>query len=355
MNRFAYAKARSAADIMALLSDRRYSLPVLKAGGLDLLDQMKEGLIEPDLLIDIRAGGAADDPPPPEQPRDRPVLPAEPPPPPSIWVDDEASSHRLSIQYDVTLARLAESPDIRRHAPALAQAAESAATPQVRNVATVAGNLLQRPRCWYFRHDEFHCLKKGGPTCFAVEGENQYHAIFGGGPCHIVHPSNIACALQVLGGTVSGLGFPQGISIDDLYHLPDAGIRTEHNLPERAVMYRIHANLAPLSAFYAIKAKQSFDWPIVMAAAALTIEGSRIASARICAGAVAPIPWPLPRVAEALAGVAIDDDAAISRASALSTEGARPMSQNAYKVRLLPVAVYRAVLRALGRLPEELL
>jgi xanthine dehydrogenase YagS FAD-binding subunit len=350
MNRFAYAKATTWEEAQTLLSDRRFSLPVLKGGGLDLLDQMKEGLIEPDLLIDIRAGGAADDPPPP------PLEDGQPTPrPPTIWLRGNPDRRELEIRYDVTLARLAEHPDIRGHAPALAQAAESAATPQVRNVATIAGNLLQRPRCWYFRHDEFNCLKKGGPTCFAVDGENQYHAIFGGGPCHIVHPSNIACALNALGCLITGIGVEEPISIDNLYHLPDAGVRTEHNLPDRAVIYRIRANTAPRSAFYAIKHKQSFDWPIVMAAAALTIENDRIASARICAGAVAPIPWPLPRVADALAGVAIDDDAAISRACALSTEGARPMSQNAYKVRLLPVAVNRAVLRALGRLPEELL
>ena len=98
-----------------------------------------------------------------------------------------------------TLAEIANDATLRRHYPALAAAAAHAATPQIRNAATIGGNLLQRPRCWYFRNEEFHCLKKGGPRCFAVEGENQYHAIFGDAPCHIVHPSSLAVPILAYG------------------------------------------------------------------------------------------------------------------------------------------------------------
>lgn len=335
MNRFAYARAATWNEAQSLLADRRFSLPVLKGGGLDLLDQMKEGLIEPDLLIDVRGNWAGEEG--------------------AFTVNDMGSGTRtLSLDARTTLAQLARDERVNQYAPVLAQAAESAATPQVRNVATLAGNLLQRPRCWYFRHDEFDCLKKGGATCFAVDGENQHHAIFGGGPCHIVHPSNLAVALHALNAHVI-LHEPASIvEIADLFHLPDAGVRTEHSLPDRAAIVTVGLRAAPRSAFYAIKHKQSFDWPIVMAAVALELDGMQIGTARICAGAVAPIPWPLPRVAEALVGVRADDLAGISRACSLASEGATPMSQNAHKVRLLPVAVERAVLKALGRLPEEL-
>ena len=340
MNRFAYARATTWNDAQALLADRRFSLPMLKGGGLDLLDQMKEGILQPDLLIDVRGAG-------PELGDSPGVMVTSP-------ELDRPGSRGLGFDARMTLAQIAESPRIREFAPVLAQAAESAATPQVRNVATLAGNLLQRPRCWYFRHDEFHCLKKGGATCFAVDGENQHHAIFGGGPCHIVHPSNLAVALHVVDALVS-LHPNNAVPIVDLYHLPDAGVRSEHTLASGAIMTGIGCRASPTSAFYAIKHKQSFDWPIGMAAVALTVESGRITAAKVCAGAVAPIPWPLPRVAEALVGVAAEDDGAIRRACAIASHGATPMSQNAYKVRLLPVAVERAVLRALGRLPEELL
>ncbi len=341
MNRFAYARATTWNEAQALLADRRFSLPVLKGGGLDLLDMMKEGLIEPDLLIDVRRAEPAQGDPPG-------VMVT----PPDL---DQPDRRNLGFDARLTLAQVAESPQIREFAPVLAQAAESAATPQVRNVATVAGNLLQRPRCWYFRHDEFDCLKKGGSTCFAVDGENQHHAIFGGGPCHIVHPSNLACALHVLNALVSLHGQPAAaIPIGELYHLPGVGVRTEHDLPTGRMIEGIGCMAVPTSGFYAIKHKQSFDWPIVMAAVALELEGGRITAARVCAGAVAPIPWPLPHVARALVGVDVTDNAAITRACSLASQGATPMSQNAYKVRLLPVAVERAVLKALGRLPEEL-
>ena len=112
----------------------------------------------------------------------------------------------LRIEANATLAQLAASPLVSGQTAVLAQAAASAATPAIRNVATVAGNLLQRPRCWYYRHAQFDCLKKGGSMCFAVDGENEHHAVFGPGPCHIVHPSNLAPALLALGATVHLVG-----------------------------------------------------------------------------------------------------------------------------------------------------
>jgi xanthine dehydrogenase YagS FAD-binding subunit len=327
MKPFAIATPKDHAQASALLGDARFKLPVLKGGGVDLVDHCKEGLSAPDLVIDIRrlrAGGAG-----------APV---------------SRSGAQLRIEASATLHDIIESADVRSTAPVLAMALEFAATPQVRNVATAAGNLLQRPRCWYYRNEQIHCLKKGGATCFAVEGENEYHAIFGEGPCHIVHPSNLAPALMVCDGVVHLTGGSrESLAVRELYHMPDAGVRSEHNLKPGEIITHITVTPAPKSGFYAVKEKQSFDWPLVFAAAAFEMKGTTISSARICAGAVAPIPWSLPAVEKALAGVSVDDDAALRAACAKASDGAAPMSQNSYKVRLLPVAVHRAVLRAAGR------
>jgi xanthine dehydrogenase YagS FAD-binding subunit len=331
MNRFALARPRSYEQAGALLRDRRFSLPVLKAGGMDVVDHLKEGLLEPDLLIDVRRLGAA---------RDEGRISLE---------DDQ-----LVIEATATLAEIAASPLVRRHAPVVAQSVANAATPQVRNVATAAGNLLQRPRCWYYRNEQFHCLKKGGHTCYAVEGENKFHAILGGGPCHIVHPSNLAPALVVCDGAlrVTG-GGRESIPVRDLYHLPERGVRDEHTLEPGEIVTAITLRVAPRSGFEAVKEKQSFDWPLAFAAAALEMDGETIRSARLCAGAVAPVPWPLPRVEAKLAGVRITDQAALRQACAFATEGAAALSGNTYKLKLLPVVVRRAVLAAAGRRQED--
>ncbi|MBT8485934.1 MAG: xanthine dehydrogenase family protein subunit M [Phycisphaerales bacterium] len=330
MKAFAFARPASFAEAGELLADRRYSLPVLKAGGMDVVDHMKEGLLEPDLLIDIRATG---------------VRPA------GISRTDDGG---LRIGAMTTLAEIAASPIVRATAPVVADAAGSAATPQVRNVATAAGNLLQRPRCWYYRNEQFHCLKKGGHTCYAVEGENKFHAIFGGGPCHIVHPSNLAPALAVCGGRVHLTGGDRpSLSIDDLYHAPAQGVWSEHELEKNEIITHITIGPASRSGFYAVKEKQSFDWPLVMASVMLRTQGSSITAARVSAGAVAPIPWRLPAVEAALAGVRVDDDAGLRKACAGAADGANPLSDNAYKASLLPVAVRRAVLRATGRDEKE--
>jgi xanthine dehydrogenase YagS FAD-binding subunit len=332
MNRFAVAQPKTFEQARQMLHDGRFSLPVLKAGGMDVLDHLKEGLAEPDLLINIRTLR--------RDPAARPID--------THRADDGSTSIR--IDSATTLAEIAASSLLNKQSPVLAQAAGDAATPQVRNAATAAGNLLQRPRCWYYRNVQFHCLKKGGARCYAVDGENKFHAIFSEGPCYIVHPSNLAPALYVLGGAVHVVGADRdSIPITRLYHAPDRGLFDEHDLQPHEVVTHLTIDPAPHSAFYAIKEKQSFDWPMVMAAVALKMRGDVIASARVCAGAVAPVPWPLPRVERALAGVSVEDTLALRGACAAAGERANPMTQNGYKVELLPVAVLRAVRKAAGR------
>lgn len=330
---FAIARPRTVEQASRYLTDDRFSLPVLKGGGMDIVDHLKEGLADPDLLIDVRRVNR----------NDRALIRTE--------------QNRITIDAGATMAEVAASADVQRSAPVIAQALADAATPQVRNVATAAGNLLQRPRCWYYRNDQFDCLKKGGRTCYAIEGENKYHAIFGMGPCYIVHPSNLAPALYVTDGRITIYTAADGerdIPVTDLYHGPTEDVRSEYQLPRGAVITRITAAARPTSGFYAVKEKQSFDWPLVFACVALELDGRTIRSASVCAGAVAPVPHPLPHIADALRGVRVDDDAALTRACADAARGARPMRDNEYKTRLLPVAVRRAVMRAAGRpIPGE--
>lgn len=336
MNQFTIVKPKTFRVAAREMQKRgEVSLPILKAGGLDVIDHLKEGLFEPDSLVDIRRLKTGD---------------MEGP---GITVNQDA----ISIDATATLADIANSSSLNRSAPALVQSAANSATPQVRNVASIAGNLLQRPRCWYYRKSQFDCLKKGGTACFAVDGENKYHAIFSRGPCYIVHPSNIAVALYVCDGTVEYLGADKvddgSMSIRELFHMPGMDVRSEHSLPPGSVITSISLSAAPVSGFYAVKEKQSFDWPLVMAAVALEMTRNVIESARVCAGAVAPIPWVLPHVEKALRGVDVTDNAALDNACASAARGATPLEENEYKTKLLPVAVKRAILKATGRKVEE--
>jgi xanthine dehydrogenase YagS FAD-binding subunit len=337
VNRFAFAQPTSFQQAAGLLVDKKYSLPVLKGGGIDLIDRLKEGLTEPDVVINLRRlhteGATA------------PIT--------EVGGAGGIGGGKLRIEATATLAEIAASPLVRKAAPVLAQAVEWAASPQVRNVATAAGNLLQRPRCWYYRHEQFDCLKKGGATCYSVSGENKYHAIFGDGPCHIVHPSNLAPALTIGNGVVHVIGSDRSeITLNDLFHMPDKGVLDEHTLRPGEIITHITCDAAPVSGFYAVKEKQSFDWPLVAASVSLVLDGSTIKSARVCAGAVAPVPWALPEVENALRGVSLDDDAALRKACARAVDRAKPMTENGYKVKLLPVAVRRAALIAAGRKTE---
>lgn len=332
MNSFAIARPDSFRAASKLVTDGKYSLPVIKSGGIDLIDHMKEGLTAPDLLVEVR--GLRED--------DR-----------RTTVTQESDHFRFEAA--ATLTDIGESPLVSKSCPVVAQSVLSAATPAIRNMATAAGNLLQRPRCWYYRNSQFDCLKKGGSTCYAVGGENQYHAIFGDGPCHIVHPSNLAPALMVTSGVVHVMGGKRKeIPIADLFHMPDRGVRSENNLEPGEIITHITCAMSPRSGFYGVKEKQSFDWPMAFACVSLDMDGETIKGARVCAGAVAPVPWMLPKVADALAGVNSGDDAGIRNAAAIASRGARPMTDNAYKVKLLEVVVYRAVVKALGREPEGL-
>jgi xanthine dehydrogenase YagS FAD-binding subunit len=328
---FAYVNASNEKEAVAALSpagpttgpgDRGRFLPL--AGGQDLLALMKDYILQPDRVVNVKALDAT-------------IVPAD---------------GGLRIGAAVRLASLAEHAGAAKMYPALVQAASEVGTPQIRNAGTVGGNINQRPRCWYFRNEEFHCLKKGGSRCFAVEGENQYHAIFGEGPCHIVHPSSLAVPMLALGGRFRVVG-PSGereVSVADFFVMPDRNLYSENVLTPNELVTHVILPAVPSgtrSATYEVRFKQSHDWPLAMASVVLTMSGKTVKAARVVMGAVAPVPWRSVAAEQALVGKTVTEDVAAAAGEA-AVKDANPMSNNGYKVQIARTAVKRAVLKAAG-------
>jgi xanthine dehydrogenase YagS FAD-binding subunit len=320
---FAYVKATGEKQaVAALAAAGGRALPL--AGGMDLIGLMKDYIVQPDRLVSIKDLDS------------------------SIAKGPGGS---LRIGAAVTLADLAANADARRLYPALTDAALEAGTPQIRNVGTVGGNLNQRPRCWYYRNEEFNCLKKGGSRCFAVDGENQYHAIFGEGPCHIVHPSSLAVPAIALDARFRILG-PTGereVAAADYYQMPDRNLFGETVLAANEILTHVilPAPGQTRNATYEVRFKQSHDWPLAMASVALSMQGQTVRSARIVMGSVAPVPWRSTAAETALTGKRLSEQAAMEAADA-ALAAAKPMSGNAYKVQIARTAVKRAILKAAG-------
>lgn len=237
-----------------------------------------------------------------------------------------------------TIAEIAEHADIRDRFPGLARAAAEVASPQLRNQGTLGGNLCQRPRCWYFR-GEFHCARKGGDLCFAVDGENRYHAIFGGDPCYIVHPSDTAPMLMALGASVRILapGAAREIPLEDFFVLPGEDLYHENRLRADDIVAGV---IVPATApgahnsYRKARERGAWDFALASVALALSLEGRRVAAARVVFGGVAPMPWRARGVETALVGRELDSTT-IEAAADSAIEGAEPLAQNGYKVPLL--------------------
>jgi xanthine dehydrogenase YagS FAD-binding subunit len=315
-----WTNARSIDDAVSQLNEKA----LVKAGGIDLMDRMKEGLDRPSRLVNIRTIAGLD------------------------YIKEE--SGWLHMGPMVTLATLAEHPAIRRRYTVLADAALKAATPQIRNAATVGGNLLQRPRCWYFRSDQFHCLRKGGDRCFAQDGENEYHAIFDNEICAIVHPSATASALTALDAKVEvkGKNGTREIALDDLFIRPEKDVTREHVLGPGELLTEIRVPMlteATRSAYTKVGQKESFDWPLAEVAVVLERRGGMVSKASIVLGAAAPVPWRATAAEKTLTGRLLNDQSAREAATA-AVQGARPLSQNAYKVPIFEAVVRRTILAA---------
>jgi xanthine dehydrogenase YagS FAD-binding subunit len=318
---FAYVNPASEREVVAALStERGRFLPI--AGGMDLLGLMKDYIVSPERVVNVK----------------------------NLDQTIAASDNGLRIGAAVKLSDLAEHAGARRLFPALTTAAEEVGTPQIRNMGTVGGNIMQRPRCWYFRNEEFNCLKKGGSRCFAVEGENQYHAIFGDGPCHIVHPSSLAVPVIAYGGRfrVAGPGGAREIDAGEFFQLPNVNLYGETVLqPNEILTHVILPAPGQKSATYEVRFKQAHDWPLAIAAVNLTLDGNAVRVARIVMGAVAPVPWRVQAAERALVGKTITE-AVAADAAAVAVAGAKPLSGNAYKIQIAKTAVKRALMKAVG-------
>jgi xanthine dehydrogenase YagS FAD-binding subunit len=246
-----------------------------------------------------------------------------------------------------TLAGIARHEEIAKGWPALAQGAAAAASPQLRNQGTLGGNLCQRPRCWYFRGD-FDCARKGGELCYAVEGENTYHAIFGGSGCYIVHPSDTASPLVALEATVKIAG-PKGtrsLPVEKLFVLPAVDHTRETVLEPGEVITEIllPPPLAGGKGLYRkVRARGAWDFALGGVALALSTKDGKVAAARVVLSGVAPTPWRVPEVEKILTGRPLDAKVA-AEAAELAVKGAEPMSGNDYKVPLVKGAVEEALL-----------
>ena len=291
------------------------------AGGTDLLGELKQGTISPQRLVSLQG------------------------------LDDlrgiAVDSQGAKIGAMTTIADIAAHPVIRTNYTALAQACDAVATPQIRNVGTLGGNLCQRPRCWYYRSPLFDCRKKGGTECFAIDGANKFHAIFDNAACPIVHPSDTAVALLALDASVM-IEAPDEIHllpIQGFFSSPSADVTTENVLGAGEILSQIIIPTSPSnsrSVFLKAKERQAMDFALASVALSLDVVDDVVASAHIALGGVSPVPYKAVYAEQALVGKPVSNiDAGVIGQAAV--RGATPLSENIYKVRLASRIVARAV------------
>jgi xanthine dehydrogenase YagS FAD-binding subunit len=346
MNRFAWATPRTVAGAAAMASgivaDAMTAAPstahsdglaVVKAGGIDLLDLMKDDLLAPAKVVSLKAI-------------------------PGLDAISEDATGGMRIGAAATLAKLAENATLRARYPAVVDAAACSASPQIRNVATLGGNLLQRPRCWYFRAAEFRCLRKGGRHCFAIDGENQYHAIFDNRLCAIVHPSTVATPLVALRATIEltdAEGTVRDVLLEDFFTPPDRDLQRETELKPHEILTAIRlppVTAATRMAHLKLAEKESFDWPLADVAVALELGADdKCMRASVVLGAAAPVPYRARKAESTLVGWTITESLA-RKAGRAALDGATPLAKNAYKVPLFETLVRRTIMKAMAFPPD---
>jgi xanthine dehydrogenase YagS FAD-binding subunit len=326
MKNFAYFRPTTVEQAVGLLEANRGNTELL-AGGTDLLALQKNYIAQPGRVVSLNAIAGLR----------------------NITVGQQT----VTIGAGVTLAMIADHADLRRLFPALTAAAGDIGGPQIRNMGTLGGNLCQRNRCWYFRDEHSPCLLRGGNRCSAIEGENKYHAIFTANhPCVIASPSTLATGLIALGASAEVLG-PKNrrtIELANFFNAPTKPNDREHVLAANELVTSVSIPVRGLNnATYEIRQKQAIDWPIVQCAVAFTggRNGTKASGVKIVLSHVAPTPVVSEAAARAVNNQAITD-AIATAAGRAAVEGAKPLPQNGYKVRLVEVAVKRALMIAAG-------
>jgi xanthine dehydrogenase YagS FAD-binding subunit len=263
----------------------------------------------------------------------------------------KVGSDGAHIGATTTLTEITENKDLQTQFPLLVQSALSVASPLIRNFGTLGGNINQRPRCWFYRGEDFNCYKKGGDFCYSVTGDNRYHAIIGGELCYIVHPSDTATALLALNAQakVVGPGGERTVPFDQYFHGPREDVLTETVLKANEVMTEVFIPTPAAGtkqAWTKLKDRQVYDFAVVAVAAVFTTDGGNWKDGRVTLGGVAPVPYRAQVVEDAIKGK--DIKATIKQAAAQIRTVARPMSLNGYKVDIAQGLVERTVLQALG-------
>jgi xanthine dehydrogenase YagS FAD-binding subunit len=327
MRAFDYASPTDKAHVANLLSGTWGEVEVL-AGGTDLLSLMKDEVTAPRRLVNIKGI--------------------------SELHGVRTGKDLLTIGALTTLAEIAANETLQQAYPVLAKAAGDAASPQIRNLATLGGNLCQRPRCWYFRNGHGLLAQTSDGKSLVLQGDNRYHAILGNnGPAYFVSPSTVAPVLIAYSATLRITG-PRGtreIPVEKFFVIPKSEQEREHNLrPNEFVTEILLPGKKPegiRAAAYEVRQKEAFDWPYTTAAVALTMTGSTVNSARIVMGHVAPVPWLSAEAAQVLTGKAVTQ-ASADEAAAAAVSPAKSLGHNAQKITLARVAVKRAILAAGG-------
>ena len=337
MNQFVLADCTTESGALAQLGQQASNGAVVKAGGVDLLDLMKNGVVAPPRLVNICniAGmrGIRE-------------------------MDKGEASQGMHIGALTTLAEISEHPLIQSRYTIVSDACGHAATPHIRNMATIGGNLLQQNRCWYFRSDDFQCLKKGKDTCFAFAGLNQYHAIFDNKTCPSVAPSSAAVALLALDASVELSSAKHGkrvVAIKDFYVQPDVNPMTRTVIAPDELLTAVilpRPVAGTRSAYQKYGEKQSYDWAIADAGVVLEMDGTICRRAAIVMGAASPVVRRAPQAEAMLTGKPITEQTARVAGKA-AMEGAQPLSMNGDKVQLFPVAIYRTILLAAGQMGRD--
>ena len=318
---FAYVHPES---VKAALKQLETQGARLHAGGTDLLGCLRDGIFDAKKVVSISGLNA-------------------------LKGVREISDGGLRIGALTTITEVEQHPAIRNRFRALSQGAGEVASPQLRNQGTIGGNICQKPRCWYYR-GEFHCLRKGGDRCYAVDGENQYHCIFGGENCFIVHPSDAAPPLVALEAVVRIVG-PQGIRSVPVarFHVPPSeNFQKETVLAPGEVVTEIVLPPAPSrlrSSYRKVRARRAWDFALAGMALAITLKEDTVQKARVVFSGVAPVPWRSVAVEEVITGGRLDRKT-VAKAADAAVQEAEPLEKNGYKVPLLRGVVAEELLAA---------
>ncbi len=326
MKSFENIDVKSVGQAVALLQkfhqEKKPALVV--GGGSEALQLVKDDVLAPDYVINLK------------------TIPG------LNTIKEERGGFRIGAL--TTLADVEDHPGVRDKLLILSTAAGEAASPQIRNAGTIGGNICQRPFCWYFRSSNFNCLRKGGQLCYTVTGDGRFHAILGGGPSYIVHPSDTAPALVALDAQIkiAGPAGERAIPLEKFFVLPSVDYRRENVLKTGEIVTEIFVPTPKAGSkgyYHKVRERQAWDHAIVAVATVVQSSGGVARDARLVLGGVAPIPWRAPGAESFLRGKKIDDTVA-QQAGVIALEGAKPLKDNVYKVKLAQDLVRRGLLES---------